>query len=262
MNYSSRRNFLAGLGGAGAAAIMATRGLRGQTAPNARAIDCHHHFVSPGWIKALTAKENHKVAGYTTWFALPQLRTYTPAKDLKDMDRDGVAVPALLHHAWRVVWGSGRNPQPGARDERFRRSHSFRSQKSLRPVRYLAAADYRRQPSRNRIRLRYAQGRRRRDSVELRQSLVRRSNFQAGPRRVEPAQCRGLRASHRCAVLPGTHAGRGAGHCRVQHRYRAHDFQPTRHQRGDTLQQYPFRFFPRRRHHALAGPTLRHRPAR
>lgn len=91
MNYSSRRNFLAGLGGAGAAAIMASRGLRGQTAPNARAIDCHHHFVSPGWIKALTAKENHKVAGYTTWFALPQLRTYTPAKDLKDMDRDGVA---------------------------------------------------------------------------------------------------------------------------------------------------------------------------
>lgn len=95
MNHSSRRDFLAGLGTAGAAAIMASRGLRGQTAPNARAIDCHHHFVSPGWIKALTAKENHKIAGYTTWFALPQLRPYTPAKDLEDMDRDGVAVSML-----------------------------------------------------------------------------------------------------------------------------------------------------------------------
>jgi len=66
MNFPSRRTFLSGIGSAGVAAIIGTRGLRGQTAPSPRAIDCHHHFVSPGWIKALTAKENRKVAGYTT----------------------------------------------------------------------------------------------------------------------------------------------------------------------------------------------------
>ena len=92
----SRRDFIAGVGAAGAAAFLAEHHhLRAQTSQNPRAIDCHHHFVSPGWVKALTAKENRKVAGYTTWFALPQLRPYTPAKDIEDMDRDGVATSML-----------------------------------------------------------------------------------------------------------------------------------------------------------------------
>jgi hypothetical protein len=32
-------------------------------ASNARAIDCHHHFASPEYLKALTAKEGHLPRG-------------------------------------------------------------------------------------------------------------------------------------------------------------------------------------------------------
>jgi 6-methylsalicylate decarboxylase len=61
----------------------------------ARAIDLHHHFVSPAYVKALAAKEGHHMAGYTTWFALDRLKTYTPARDIEDMDREGVAASIL-----------------------------------------------------------------------------------------------------------------------------------------------------------------------
>ena len=35
------------------------------------------------------------MAGFTTWFALDRLKVYTPAKDIEDMDRDGVAASLL-----------------------------------------------------------------------------------------------------------------------------------------------------------------------
>lgn len=84
----SRREFLAASAAAGL--------LRGQgRAAGARAIDLHHHFVSPAYVKALSAKEGHHMAGFTTWFALDRLKVYTPAKDIEDMDRDGVAASVL-----------------------------------------------------------------------------------------------------------------------------------------------------------------------
>ena len=90
----SRRTFVGGLGAAAAGAWLTSRELRAQNgAP--RAIDCHHHFTSPAWIKVLTERDGKKLSGYTTWFALPQLKPYTPAKDLEDMDRDGVAASMM-----------------------------------------------------------------------------------------------------------------------------------------------------------------------
>jgi 6-methylsalicylate decarboxylase len=95
----SRRGFLEGL-----AVLGAGTALLGQ-APvgNPRAIDCHHHFVSPAYLKALAAKDGHHVAGYTTWFALDRLKDYTPAKDLETMDREGVAA-AMLSCTTQGVW--------------------------------------------------------------------------------------------------------------------------------------------------------------
>ena len=87
----SRRGFLKGL-----AILSAGTQLPGQSpGGNTRAIDCHHHFVSPAYLKALAAKDGHHVAGYTTWFALDRLKDYTPAKDLETMDREGVAASML-----------------------------------------------------------------------------------------------------------------------------------------------------------------------
>jgi predicted TIM-barrel fold metal-dependent hydrolase len=92
----SRRGFLQGLAVLGAASAASNAGLLGQvSAPNSRVIDCHHHFVSPAYIKALSLKDGHHVAGYTTWFALDRLKDYTPAQDLETMDREGVAVSML-----------------------------------------------------------------------------------------------------------------------------------------------------------------------
>jgi hypothetical protein len=62
-NVLTRRELLTGLAALGTAGV-----LRGQ-GTDPRAIDCHHHFVSPAYIKALQAKDGHHVAGYTTWFA-------------------------------------------------------------------------------------------------------------------------------------------------------------------------------------------------
>ena len=93
----SRRDFLIASATAGASHLDA------QPRVGARAIDLHHHFVSPAYVKALAAKEGHHMAGYTTWFALDRLQVYTPAKDIEDMDRDGVAA-SILSSTSPGVW--------------------------------------------------------------------------------------------------------------------------------------------------------------
>ncbi|PWU07178.1 MAG: hypothetical protein C5B51_10625 [Terriglobia bacterium] len=57
LNQPSRRDFLA------AATLASSRFMRGQArAAGARAIDLHHHFVSPAYVKALAAKDGHHAA--------------------------------------------------------------------------------------------------------------------------------------------------------------------------------------------------------
>jgi hypothetical protein len=66
--YLSRRELLGGAAALGAAALLPK--LSAQQVPNVHAIDCHNHFASPAYIKALMAKEGKHNAGFTTWFAL------------------------------------------------------------------------------------------------------------------------------------------------------------------------------------------------
>jgi 6-methylsalicylate decarboxylase len=111
---TSRREWLAGVA---AATLASSRRLPGQSRPaNPRAIDCHHHFVSPGWVKALAEKDGHHVAGYTTWFALDRLKVYTPAHDIEDMDRDGVATSILSCTTPGVWFGDPEETRRLARD--------------------------------------------------------------------------------------------------------------------------------------------------
>jgi 6-methylsalicylate decarboxylase len=88
----SRREILAGLAAFGASALLPN--LKAQE-PDPHAIDVHSHFASPAYIKALTAKLGHHVAGYTTWFALQNWEGYSPAKVIEDMDQQGVATSML-----------------------------------------------------------------------------------------------------------------------------------------------------------------------
>ena len=108
----SRRGFLKGL-----TILSAGTQLPGQSpAGNARAIDCHHHFVSPAYLKALAAKDGHHVAGYTTWFALDRLKDYTAAKDLETMDREGVAASMLSCTTPGVWFGDPEETRAMARE--------------------------------------------------------------------------------------------------------------------------------------------------
>jgi predicted TIM-barrel fold metal-dependent hydrolase len=83
----SRRELLTGMAalGTGALAVKSSA----QQVPNARAIDCHNHFGSPAYVKALMAKDGKHVAGYTTWFALQNWKNWSPAKAVEDMDKQG-----------------------------------------------------------------------------------------------------------------------------------------------------------------------------
>ena len=111
----SRRQFLMGSAAAGGL-------LRAQpTNAGTRAIDLHHHFVSPAYVKAVAAKEGHHMAGYTTWFALDRLKVYTPARDIEDMDREGVAASMLSCTSPGVWFGKPEEARALARDERIRR---------------------------------------------------------------------------------------------------------------------------------------------
>ncbi len=91
----TRRGFLksTAAAAAGAGALLETGVAQGQG--NTRAIDCHHHFLSPAYIKALAEHDGKKRNGYTTWFALDRLKNYTLQQDLEAMDRDGCATSML-----------------------------------------------------------------------------------------------------------------------------------------------------------------------
>jgi predicted TIM-barrel fold metal-dependent hydrolase len=90
----SRRHFLGGALGAAALAGAGVPFLRGQAA-NPRVIDCHHHFTAPGYLKALAAKQGQYRQGFTPYFNLGVLTSYSPAKDIELMDQEGVATCML-----------------------------------------------------------------------------------------------------------------------------------------------------------------------
>lgn len=100
-----RRDILTGLAALGAGAMLPASRSSGQPPATTRVIDCHHHFVSPAFLKVLTAKEGHKVQGFTSFFPLGLWKDYSPAKDIETMDRDGVATSLISCTAPGVWFG-------------------------------------------------------------------------------------------------------------------------------------------------------------
>jgi 6-methylsalicylate decarboxylase len=109
----SRRGFLTGIAAAGAGAFLPSG--EAQT-PNPRLIDCHHHFVSPAYIKALAGKEGHHLASFTPYFNLGVLKSYAPAKDVEGMDKDGVATSMLSCTTPGIWFGNPEETAALARD--------------------------------------------------------------------------------------------------------------------------------------------------
>ena len=108
---------------------------------------------------------------------------------------------AVAGAARRLVRRRRGGPQARARVQRLRRAARQGSSGPLRPVRRAAAAGHRRQPARDRVRARRAQGRRHRPVHELRRQIPRRPGLRAGFRGAEPAQGGGLYSSAGAGLL-------------------------------------------------------------
>ena len=94
----SRRNFLQGAAALGGSALLPSGQLSAQApAGKARAIDCHHHFGSPGYAKAIAAKVDHPMAGFSASGAstAKHWQEYSPAKVVEYLDRNDVATAVL-----------------------------------------------------------------------------------------------------------------------------------------------------------------------
>src|SRR5262249_47729345 len=81
---TSRRQFLTGLAGMGAGAVLARHHLIAQAPDAARRIDVHYHFTSPLWLAQVRA------AGIQQPWGM-----WTPAKALEEMDKAGTAIGML-----------------------------------------------------------------------------------------------------------------------------------------------------------------------
>lgn len=105
----SRRDLMKVATAVGAAALGSDGRLSAQTpAINARAIDCHHHFASPAYLKALAAKEGHLPRGASdnlTWVRGGKVTEYSPAKDFEENSRQGVATAMLSVTTPGTWWG-------------------------------------------------------------------------------------------------------------------------------------------------------------
>ncbi|MBI4458693.1 MAG: hypothetical protein HY648_01375, partial [Acidobacteria bacterium] len=88
----SRRELLAGVTAAGASALFPRfmSSAQGPTA-NPRIINCHCHFNSPTYRKAMQEKVGKHVEGFTTHYVLNTWDNYSPRKAVEDMDKHGIA---------------------------------------------------------------------------------------------------------------------------------------------------------------------------
>src|SRR5258708_24232389 len=97
---ASRREFLSGLTAVGAS-VLAGSGARAQTPPGTKPhrIDVHHHYFPPEYLEPLALWGQQQGFG---GLQAPQ-RDWTIAKELDDMDRNGVAT-AVLSISTPGIW--------------------------------------------------------------------------------------------------------------------------------------------------------------
>ena len=199
----TRRQFIAGLASLGVGATLPRSISWAQephTAPTTLfRIDVHHHFSSPGFIAEIASRNTGQ---------LP-LQEWTPSKSLEDMDRNGVATSIVSVSEPSVWFGNDAAARRLAREcneyaARLMADH----QPTFRAVCHGAATGYRGLPSRDRIRLGYAQGRRNLPDDQLSRQIPGRSYVRSGDGRAQPTQSHRLHTSFQSAMLRQFTSGR------------------------------------------------------
>jgi len=103
---SSRRDFLRGVAAIGATALLQGSG------NDIRRIDVHQHFTSPKYSELLAQKTNVPVATQV----LNAFRNYTPARNVEEMDKAGVATAVLSPTAPATWFGNVEEARRATRD--------------------------------------------------------------------------------------------------------------------------------------------------
>src|SRR5215470_4218044 len=103
---TSRRDFLRGVAAIGASALLQGSG------NDIRRIDVHQHFTSPKYSELLAQKTNVPVATQV----LNAFRNYTPARNVEEMDKAGVATAVLSPTAPATWFGNVEETRRATRD--------------------------------------------------------------------------------------------------------------------------------------------------
>ena len=107
----NRRDFLSTLTAVAASSIGPVLSARAQAPPTPRRIDIHQHFVSPGFLATLGAKNAvSPVPGFAAW------KGYSPARAVETLDRVGVATAMLSITAPGVWFGDAQEARTLARE--------------------------------------------------------------------------------------------------------------------------------------------------
>ena len=180
MTPIDRRQFLTTAVASLAASVSLPRHLAGgQQAAGLRPIDVHHHFAPPAWVTEVRGRPLLQPAN-TTW---------TPEKSIDDMDRGGVAAAVVSITNPGLWFGDAAADAPArARVQRLRREARAGSSDAFRSVRGDAAAGCRRHAAGNRLRVRHAEGGRRRPDHQLRRHVAGKCGVPAGDGRAQSPQ--------------------------------------------------------------------------
>jgi predicted TIM-barrel fold metal-dependent hydrolase len=111
----SRREFLTGLAALGACTLLPSDSAPAQTpAGSARRIDIHQHFVSPDYHALLVSKNAPQ--GSTIAAVANAFRNYTPARNIEEMDKAGVATAFVSPTAPAAWFGNVEEARRVARE--------------------------------------------------------------------------------------------------------------------------------------------------
>src|SRR5207302_10973461 len=143
----------------------------------------HYRFFRPAWLEQARQRQRGPS---------PVMREWTAARVLEHMDKSGVATAIASLSPWGVAFADVAQLAKLARVCNDSAAHDPRSPRTLRPVRGDAVARHRCEPQRDRLRARYAGGRRRRTDDQLWRQMAGRPDVRPDLRRARPAPGRRL----------------------------------------------------------------------